>query len=246
MFANLLRFSSSFAAFALLGNVTMAASFDCRPYLKVRACPEIVICETPALSQQDDLMAREYKNMKRTLPTRAASGLRDEQRLWVQKRKSCGCDASCISDLYERRLQELGEPNLPSSTLSSDNAPYVSHWTCIGEGAEPTRYALKIVEASYTDRDGNRVLRRGTIELAAKSHPSDTDKFRIERGVPVTFRIARIADVDTCGKYGWAAENGDYFAVFCGYTQGYGSIELTPKGVEQPVLNAECDSADVD
>jgi hypothetical protein len=79
----------------------------------------------------------------------------------------------------------------------------------------------------------------------AKNQPSDTDQFRIERGAIETFRITSVADVDVCAKYGWAAEDGNYSAVFCGATQGVGNIELTPKGGKQPILNAECDSADV-
>jgi uncharacterized protein len=246
MSPKLLRFSFSIAALTLLGDAAMGASFDCRPYFKARACPEIVICETPALSQQDDLMARAYENMMRTSPTRAAISLRDEQRLWVQKRKSCGCDASCMADLYDRRLQELGEVDTSSSNPASDNAPYVSRWTCAGEGTEPRRYALKIVVESYIDREGNLALRQGTMALVANNLPSDTDPFPIERGKTETFRITSIASVDVCGKYGWAAKNGTYEAVFCGYTQGAGSVGLTPKGAKRPNISLDCDSVDVD
>src|SRR5690606_6667509 len=136
-----------------------------------------------------------------------------------------------------------------TSTLNddaSDIGAYVSHWTCTSEGDEPRRYTLKIVVESYIDREGNSALRQGTIELVAKNHPSDTDKFRIERGITETLSIIRTEGADTCGKYGWTAENGDYVAVFCGATQGVGNIELSPKGANQPILNAECDSADVD
>ena len=72
MFANLLRFGFSITALAFVGDVAMGASFDCDPYFKARACPEIVICETPALSQQDDLMARDYAHQMKTLPTGVA------------------------------------------------------------------------------------------------------------------------------------------------------------------------------
>lgn len=247
MFANLLKFSFSIAALTLLGEAATGASFDCRPYFKARACPEIVICETPELSQQDDRIAREYGHWMRTLPSRTALDLRDEQRLWLQQRKSCGCDASCLSNLYTRRLNELAEPvDTSASNDASDNGPYVSHWTCTGEGDEPRRYALKIVVNSYLDREGYLALRQGTMALVANNLPSDTDPFPIERGVTETFRITSIASVDVCGKYGWTAEDGGYDAVFCGYTQGAGSIELTPKGAKQPIVNLDCDSADVD
>ncbi|CCB65862.1 lysozyme inhibitor LprI family protein [Hyphomicrobium sp. MC1] len=246
MIAKFLTFGVSVVALHLVGGAAMGASFDCRPYMKVRACPEAVICETSVLSQQDDLLARNYDFRMRNSSTRAAVGLRDEQRLWIQQRKNCGCDASCISDLYTKRLKELVDPvDTSASNDASNTAPYVSHWTCTSEGADPRRYALKIVEESYTDQAGNTALRQGSIELMAKNQPSDTDQFPIERGAIETFRITSIADIDVCAKYGWTAEDGNYSAVFCGATQGIGSIEVIPKGATQPILNAQCDSADV-
>jgi len=231
-----------FVASCLPGQSAWGASFDCRPYFEAKACPETVICATPDLSQLDDVLARRYGYLIKSSSASVVPNLREEQRLWIRQRQSCGCDATCISHLYARRLDELAKP------LVGEVSHLVSHWTCTGEGADPRRYALKITEDSYADQQGNRIMREGSIDLVAKNPPSESEGFRIERGVPQRFWIKRIegGEESACAKYGWTAESQDYDAVFCGATQGVGSLELRPKNSELSVAHIECDSADVE
>jgi uncharacterized protein len=84
-----------------------AAGFDCRPYYSSRTCPEIVICDTPQISAQDDQMSRVYRLLMNRLPASRAVQLRDDQRAWLDERNSCGCDANCVVNAYDRRLGEL-------------------------------------------------------------------------------------------------------------------------------------------
>ena len=218
------------------GESVWGASFDCRPYIKARACPETVICATPDLSQLDDVLAQRYGYLINMSPASVAPTLREEQRLWIRQRQSCGCDASCISNHYKSRLDELARP------LGGEISNLVSHWTCTSEGADPIRYALKITEESYDDPQGNRILRGGSIALVAKDSSSTSERF--QRGVPERFSDIRIES--ECAKYGWTAENNDYVAKFCGATQGVGDLEVRPRGVKQAILRADCDSADVE
>lgn len=151
----------------------LGASFDCRPYFKAKACPEIVICETRALSQQDDFMVRAYEHQMKRLPAAAALALRDEQRLWLKERSNCGCDASCISDLYEKRLNEIAEPQVRQV-----------------EDARTFHYACKSGEAHYAlTVDTNRRI----VSLREHAAPHTLTKFR----------ILKQATIDECGKYGW-------------------------------------------
>lgn len=84
-----------------------AASFDCRPYYRSRACPEVVICSTRGLSRSDDQMAAMYEILMKRLRPSEAVRLRADQRDWLADRNACGCDADCISSAYDRRLEEL-------------------------------------------------------------------------------------------------------------------------------------------
>ena len=220
----------------LVGESAWGASFDCRPYAKARACPENVICATADLSQMDEQLADRYGYLIKSSRSSAAANLRDEQRRWLQQRHRCGCDASCISRLYTRRLDELARP------VGGEVSQFVSHWTCSSDGPGPTRYALKITEEFSVDQHGSRVLHNGSIDLVAKSSSIDSENF--ERGVPE--RLSIIRTETECAKYGWTAENDDYIAKFCGATQGVGDLEVRPRGVKQPILRADCDSADVE
>ena len=90
---------------ALTATPVLAASFDCRPYVRNRACPEMVICSTPQLSAMDDRMGAAYDLLMKRVPVSQALRLRDEQRFWLDRRNCCGCDASCIFGNYGSRLK---------------------------------------------------------------------------------------------------------------------------------------------
>ena len=236
MMAGITRLLCVFVAPCLGGESAWGASFDCRPYIKARTCPETVICATAEFSQMDEQLADRYGYLIKSSRSSAAANLRYEQRLWLQQRHSCGCDASCISRLYTRRLDELARP------VGGEVSQFVSHWACSSDGPGPTSYALKITEESFVDQRGGRVLRNGSIDLVAKDSSWTSERFA--RGVPERFSDIRIES--ECAKYGWTAENDDYVAKFCGATQGIGDLEVRPRGVRQPILRADCDSADVE
>lgn len=84
-----------------------AAAFDCRPYQRSRACPEVVICDTRRLSEADDRMSFVYSERMRQLPDRLAIGLRADQREWLAERNACGCNALCIQRAYDDRIRML-------------------------------------------------------------------------------------------------------------------------------------------
>ena len=85
-----------------------ATSFDCKPYVRARACPEIVICQTPGLSAKDMDLANTYIQVKGGLAD-AAEGrrLKQQQLDWLGHRDACRCNAECISDEYDIRSIEL-------------------------------------------------------------------------------------------------------------------------------------------
>jgi uncharacterized protein len=85
-----------------------AASFDCKPYVRSRACPEVVICQTPGLSAKDADLANTYTGIKSGIVDgMAARRLVLEQREWLAHRDACRCNAECISDEYDIRSIEL-------------------------------------------------------------------------------------------------------------------------------------------
>lgn len=83
--------------------LTSAQSFNCR-YAKTP--DEVVICENPALSLLDTQMASWY-SASRSGPARGQ--VETEQRAWLQYRRSCGSDLTCLKQAYEDRIDALQE-----------------------------------------------------------------------------------------------------------------------------------------
>jgi uncharacterized protein len=85
-----------------------ATSFDCKPYVRSRECPEIVICQTPGLSAKDDELAKTYTALRSSLADAAElRRLKQQQLDWLGHRNACRCNAECISDEYDVRSIEL-------------------------------------------------------------------------------------------------------------------------------------------
>jgi uncharacterized protein len=98
---------TAIGAFASMLGSANAASFDCMPYVEKRKAPEVVICQTPELSQLDDEMADIYKSIITRVPPKAAAMLRVSQQMWKNSRLDCQFDARCLRQIYERRIEEL-------------------------------------------------------------------------------------------------------------------------------------------
>jgi uncharacterized protein len=84
-----------------------AASFDCRPYIDRRACPEMVICSEPSLSRLDEVMASLYREARDRMPDTQLSGFRDYQREWLGRRGGCGCSYQCLNSQYRTQIDAL-------------------------------------------------------------------------------------------------------------------------------------------
>jgi uncharacterized protein len=80
-----------------------AASFDCSTNLEI---DEQAICNNRALSSLDDQMDATYRAAVEAGGT-GQSAVRDAQRDFLRKRRSCGSGISCIYRLYQSRLLEL-------------------------------------------------------------------------------------------------------------------------------------------
>jgi uncharacterized protein YecT (DUF1311 family) len=122
------------AMFAALP-VAFAASFDCAPYMRKRACPETVICATPELSAFDQRMAAKYQSLLSQRSGVSAERLKSDQRTWLGSRNACGCDASCIAREYKRRADDMDRP-APNDRLSDGSDPTGVPADCLGDCAK--------------------------------------------------------------------------------------------------------------
>ena len=84
-----------------------AASFNCRPYLERRACPELLICSEPSLSRLDEVMASLYFEARSKIPDEHLTGFRDYQRDWLARRAECGCNYQCLDREYREQINGL-------------------------------------------------------------------------------------------------------------------------------------------
>lgn len=218
----------------------LAAGFDCRPYYQSRTCPEIVVCDTPKLSELDDQLSGAYDVLMKRLPASQAASLRNAQRAWVGARKQCGCDAGCILRLYERRIQELDEFDDATPAQAEDFvARYACNSTDSSPGGPSKRYALEVKEK----QKGDGSFAGGTIFIRGYDWPDEKAEFSITREV-LRFQIKRVSE--NCAKYGWEATNGKLRAVVCTATQGVADVSIFESDTENLLVEAECDRADVE
>jgi uncharacterized protein len=81
-----------------------AQSFNCR-YAKTP--DEVLICQDSQLSTLDERMSSIFYKLRNTLLPRQLRLLNAEQQYWLRDRISCGRDADCIENAYERRIRQL-------------------------------------------------------------------------------------------------------------------------------------------
>lgn len=86
----------------LIANTALSASFNCN---RASTCTEIVICATPQLSSLDSHMDQLYNDLQNNANNRGARRLLNSQRVWLDNRDSCGCNANCLVSMYESRIQ---------------------------------------------------------------------------------------------------------------------------------------------
>jgi uncharacterized protein len=78
-----------------------AASF-CR---EARHADERTVCRTPGMVRVDRNMNREYQQLISELGFFGRARLRARQREWLQERRACGNDVTCVRLAYRERMQ---------------------------------------------------------------------------------------------------------------------------------------------
>ena len=81
-----------------------AQSFNCH-YAKT--ADEVLICQDSQLSVLDEQMSSIFFRLRNNLPAGQLRLLDAEQQYWLRNRMSCGRDADCIENAYERRIRQL-------------------------------------------------------------------------------------------------------------------------------------------
>lgn len=92
----------------LLAGPIQAASFDCTK--AAAGSIEALVCKTPALSAQDDQLAKVYKQAQAKAKNEKPPTLKAEQRGWLKGRDECwkaDDKNECVADQYQRRIAEL-------------------------------------------------------------------------------------------------------------------------------------------
>jgi uncharacterized protein len=95
-------------AVLLIASPAMAASFDCSK--AAAGSVEALVCKTPALSAQDDQLAKVYKQAQAKAKNEKPPTLKAEQRGWLKGRDECwkaDDKNQCVADQYQRRIAEL-------------------------------------------------------------------------------------------------------------------------------------------
>lgn len=94
--------------FALLlivvSHAALAVSFDCS---KASDEAERTICQSPLLSDLDDIMAAAYG--RAMLSSSESSTLKDQKVEWIRTSRRCGSDVDCLEAAYLVRIAQLGE-----------------------------------------------------------------------------------------------------------------------------------------
>lgn len=81
-----------------------SASFDCQ---KAMQADEKAICADRSLNDMDVAMATKYQFLRGLFPMGTRGRMMDAQKAWLHSRQKCGSDISCLTKLYEGRLQQL-------------------------------------------------------------------------------------------------------------------------------------------
>jgi uncharacterized protein len=93
-----------------------SASFNCT---KAGTAVEKAICISPQLSNADGQLGKIYSQLSKT------PQLKQEQRDWLKRRdQECSTDSSCLLQMYQQRIAELGGKTDSSMFVMSPNEVY--------------------------------------------------------------------------------------------------------------------------
>ncbi|MFL9989388.1 lysozyme inhibitor LprI family protein [Paraburkholderia sediminicola] len=83
-----------------------AASFDCN---RARLYDEKAVCASRQLSELDVEMSVRYQMLIGLVAMGARANMQDEQHAWLETRKQCGENQSCLAQAYLQRINSLKE-----------------------------------------------------------------------------------------------------------------------------------------
>lgn len=81
-----------------------AASFDCK---KAKQPDEKAICADRQLSELDVQVATTYRLLRGLFAMGMRGNLGDSQLAWLEQRRACGANNSCLKQRYQERLDAL-------------------------------------------------------------------------------------------------------------------------------------------
>jgi uncharacterized protein len=104
------RSISRYLRLALLTAITvssvpaLAASFDCS---RAQRADEKAVCASRQLSEMDVEMSVRYEMLTGLVAMGTRGDMQDEQKAWLNSRKACGGNQSCLVTAYRQRIDAL-------------------------------------------------------------------------------------------------------------------------------------------
>ena len=175
------------AFLALTASHIHAASFDCT---KARSQVEHLVCDTPALSQQDETLAAIYKVALANDPA-----ARQRQVTWLRETRDRCNDAPCLAVAYQTQIQAMGasppaampapvaQPNAAPSALQLACPPDWNALTDI-DGPNPERVILGLKAREWHKEHLDMVLAK-------------TQECRRSSSAPESVKKAELMDIQT-------------------------------------------------
>ncbi|MGM3190970.1 lysozyme inhibitor LprI family protein [Dickeya dadantii subsp. dieffenbachiae] len=129
----------------------LAASFPCQ---QAASAQEKLICQTPALSQLDDELAKEWQKSRAFLtgnPDRVAQdkNLTQFQRGWLSSRNTCR-DEECLRQSYQQQLTRLRYLNDVTQHTMPDPITRSRRGSCF-DGDYSYEYYLQLSDQEYAE-----------------------------------------------------------------------------------------------
>lgn len=130
---------------------SLAASFPCQ---QASSAQEKLICQTPALSQLDDELAKEWQKSRAFLTGNAERIAQDKilmqfQRSWLSSRNTCR-DEECLRQSYQQQLSRLRYLNDVTLHTLPDPIARPRHNSCF-DGDYSYEYYLQLPAQEYDE-----------------------------------------------------------------------------------------------
>ncbi len=90
-----------------------AQSFNCS---LAKSADEVLICQYPDLARLDERLAGLYSELRNRLAGADRRDLEQKQAEWLETRRSCGRDRTCVEQVYLSRIQQLAVPATAPAT----------------------------------------------------------------------------------------------------------------------------------